>query len=340
MTEASTKSVDEALSARETTKPRERTPRRAALDPRAAQRVLEVTLSQDAAFSPPAATGGGEDTAPEAPRSVEHILLQAGLLKERDIARVRRYQKRHRCTVGLALTRLRLVSPSEVNVALAIQYGFVRAQTRARDLHSDLAVIMQPKSEAAEQIRLLRARLLTTRDPETLKLFSVAPAGYSSRADFLTANLAISFSQLNKKVLLVDADFASPRLGRLFRVQRDQSGLADVLSGSQASEDAILQTPFTNLSIMPAGARRENMAELIATNRLSRVFNDMQAMFDTVIVLSAPVSEEAMARYVWMATNATLVAARRHQTRFAELDRLEAAMRQVGASVIGAAMTR
>lgn len=273
-------------------------------------------------------------------QSLGQILMQMGVLEEGDLKRARRYQKKHRCTLGEALSRMKLAARDDIHAALAVQYGFLKPGYTARSLPSELSVLLQPKSQAAEQIRLLRTRLLTTQTDDVLSLLSVAPAGYSARADFLTANLAVSFAQLNKKVLIVDADFIEPRMGRFFGISRNQYGLANILNGTNSFPDVVVDTPVTNLSLLTAGEKRQNLHELIASPVLIETLNEARKTFDMVLVVSAPAIHESAARYVWMASNATLIAARRHITRFAELDRLSAALRQVDASVLGAALTR
>src|SRR5207248_10783397 len=80
------------------------------------------------------------------------------------------------------------------------------------------------------------------------------------------SNLAVLFSQLGERTLLIDADLRAPRQHRIFDVP-DTFGLSAVLSG-RADRNAVMPIPnFGRLSVLPAGARDRKSTRLNSSHR-------------------------------------------------------------------------
>jgi len=93
---------------------------------------------------------------------------------------------------------------------------------------------------------------------------------------FTAINLAFSLAlERDLSVLLVDADVAKPHISRLFGLQ-DERGLLDLLQDrSIAIESLILPTNVPGLSVLPAGQRSENATELLASERMQEIVQDI-----------------------------------------------------------------
>ncbi|MCZ7616522.1 MAG: hypothetical protein M5T52_23925 [Ignavibacteriaceae bacterium] len=97
----------------------------------------------------------------------------------------------------------------------------------------DFIISNKPDSVSSESFRALRTRIQFSRpDKENLKTIVVTSPAPQEGKTFVTVNLAGSFAQSEKKVLLVDCDLRKPRVHRIFEAQKDP-GLIDYLVGEK-----------------------------------------------------------------------------------------------------------
>ena len=104
----------------------------------------------------------------------------------------------------------------------------------------------------------------------------------------LTANLAITIAQSNKRVLLVDGDFRRPSLHRLFGAHNNV-GIASVIVGEADPADAIQETEVPNLSLMACGPRPPNPSELLTSPQFEELVNVLREQYDFVLIDTPPV---------------------------------------------------
>jgi capsular exopolysaccharide synthesis family protein len=107
----------------------------------------------------------------------------------------------------------------------------------------------------------------------------------------ILANLACSFAQAGKRVLLVDADMRRPGLTALMSL-KGKPGLSDLLVSDEAIADLIgpmlYKSPIEGLHILPAGPRRPNPAEMLSGQRLADLLAWAEGEYDQVLIDSPP----------------------------------------------------
>lgn len=272
-------------------------------------------------------------------RDIGDLLVERGQLTAANLKKIRALQKKTGKSFEKTALRMRAVRKEHLTTALATKFGYLRDDVSIGSLPKALPIISAPTSKAAEEYRKLRTMLLTENTPEALELFSIAPASSAVRVEELAANLATSFAILRKRVLLIDADLKRGRLRRFFDLPK-QKGLFDVLDGSVDFPGGVCQSSIANLSVMTSGAPRHNAQELIASERVSEVFDCARSLFDMVIVVTPPVTTDADARFMWMASPRALVATRQNETRHHELQNLKSTFRQLDVASLGAVLMR
>ncbi|MCM2316761.1 MAG: polysaccharide biosynthesis tyrosine autokinase, partial [Thermoanaerobaculia bacterium] len=149
----------------------------------------------------------------------------------------------------------------------------------------------QPRSTVAEAYRAIRTALLLSRagGVRTLVVSSSLPGeGKTSTS----ANLAVVLAQLNKRVLLIDADLHKPRQHEIFRVS-NRAGLVSALAENIALADVIVATPIPGLDLMPAGPLSPNPSGLLASEAMTTLLAEVAATYDYVLIDSPPVSAVA-----------------------------------------------
>jgi succinoglycan biosynthesis transport protein ExoP len=150
-------------------------------------------------------------------------------------------------------------------------------------------LLTKPNAPAAEAYRALRtAILLSVADDPLRVLLITSPLGGDGKTT-ISYNLAISFAQHGRKVLLLDADMRKPSVHTLFRSSKND-GLSEVLTGSISFAQAIRPHDYLkNLYLLPSGITPPNPAELIDSRRFDALLQEAKSQFDLVIIDSPPV---------------------------------------------------
>jgi protein-tyrosine kinase len=140
----------------------------------------------------------------------------------------------------------------------------------------------------AEKFRTLRSRLYQIAAAQTLRKLLVTSTSPQEGKTFTVANLAWSFvRQPERRVLLIDADLRAPRLHMQFGAPKSP-GLADYLRGDIDEYKAMQVGPEGNLCLIPAGIDVANPSELLHSERMKRLLDNMARVFDWVILDSPP----------------------------------------------------
>lgn len=105
---------------------------------------------------------------------------------------------------------------------------------------------------------------------------------------YVSTNLAYSLSSSGKKVALLDFDLRNPNTSALFSNYKTE-GIIEYLSGDMQPDKVVKDTPFNNLSIVPAGIDVGDHTELLLNGRLEGLFAYLEETFDYLIVDTPPV---------------------------------------------------
>ncbi|AWT48289.1 lipopolysaccharide biosynthesis protein [Psychrobacter sp. YP14] len=106
---------------------------------------------------------------------------------------------------------------------------------------------------------------------------------------FISSNLAETFSQLNKKVLIIDGDMRRGELHKIFSVNQN-SGLGDYLTESNATlSEFIHPTSFDFIDFMPRGKHPHNPASLLSTEKFGNMMVQLIDIYDYIIIDTPPV---------------------------------------------------
>jgi receptor protein-tyrosine kinase len=154
-----------------------------------------------------------------------------------------------------------------------------------------------PRSQIADEFRVIKRQLLANMRTEPAAITSrhanlvmVTSAVPDEGKTFVAINLAISLAmELNKHVLLVDADVSRPSVMRSLALGHP-AGFLDVLAGPpREMSSVLLRTNLEALSLLPAGEPRPFATEMIASEAAARLLVEMAERYpDRIIVFDAP----------------------------------------------------
>jgi len=164
-----------------------------------------------------------------------------------------------------------------------------------------------------------------------MNVIMVASAMPKAGKTFCSVNLAVSLSlERELNVLLVDADVAKPHISREFGLG-DAPGLIDLLvDDGRSIEQTLVRTDLNDIQILPAGSGHPQATELLASDRMSEIVDELATRYpDRIILLDSPpllITSEAQALASQVGQIALVVEAGRtqHQTLLQALEVLHA----------------
>ena len=145
-----------------------------------------------------------------------------------------------------------------------------------------------PKSVVSESIKTLRTNLQFSSVDEDIKTILITSSIPGEGKSFISANLAISFAQTDKRVLIVDCDMRKGRQHRIFKLSNTK-GLSNLLIDDMTNyKDYINKTSIKNLYVMTRGTVPPNPSELLNSNKNSELIKILRSKFDIIIFDGVP----------------------------------------------------
>lgn len=156
----------------------------------------------------------------------------------------------------------------------------------------DKAIVVGPNvsTPIAELFRLLRNNIGFTKNGANKKVILVTSSISGEGKTFVATNLALTYALTGKKVVVVGMDIRRPVLAHKFGLN-NQQGVTTFLSGQVADINSLLHKSdlSDNLYILPAGPVPPNPNELLLSENMGRMMEQLRDDFDYVILDSAPI---------------------------------------------------
>ena len=170
---------------------------------------------------------------------------------------------------------------------------------------------------------------------KNLKTILVTSTNAGEGKSFIAANLAISFAQADKRVLLVDCDLRKGRLHKMFNVS-NMAGLSNLLVDDLFYTMRYIQpTNVRNLSIITCGTYPPNPSELLSSQKNKALIQRLRNDFDIIIFDGAPVGGLSDSVILSSLVDETLIVTRDSATAKSELLATKEALEKVQAHVAG-----
>lgn len=260
-------------------------------------------------------------------KPIGKLLVETGKIGFLDIDAIERRQQERGLRFGEAAVSLGLVQDVDVQTALARQFDYaylVPGQPEAQAFSPELALAYAPFGDRAEAFRRLRSQLnLRLFGLEDATALAVAGLDRGDGCSYVAANLAVAFSQLGVRTLLVDANLREPRQHRIFGLAQRQ-GLADVLAGRRGTEVIAEIGVFGNLAVLPAGTVPPNPQELLDRPAFAALLRECGRIYPVVIVDTPAANRYADTQIIAANTRHVLLVVRKHQTRMRDLEAVKA----------------
>lgn len=292
---------------------------------------------------------------------VRDSLLQSGVLTPEGAARIEEAMRSMGLEFGDAALHLGLVTHAELSAALestrrtfadrsdGIIEGALQILAGSRNLPvkyqgvvrvgPTLSLVADPDSAYSERIRSLRTELLML-DGDALGGTSIAllsPCKGEGRTQ-LSAELAIAFSQLGRRTLLVDADLRRPGMHKLFNSE-NSPGLAQALA--LRKEPPLLSVEkLPHLSLLTAGPVMQNPLELLSSHHFEQQMRDWRKKYHMVILDTPPISEYADGLAITSCAEQALIVNRADSTPHKSMKEMLRRVATTRSRIVGAVINR
>lgn len=187
-----------------------------------------------------------------------------------------------------------------------------------------LLALDHPDDPAVESLRSLRTSMQAALPKASNNRFLIASPTPGVGRSFVAANFAALMASAGKRTLLVDADFRRGHLHQYMGVQRGD-GLADVVLGRVAAQQAVHRHVVNNLDFVAAGEPPGNPAEMLVSEAFQSALEQLSSAYDLVVISAPPVLVASDAGTLAAQAGTVLLVARAQKSTMGELN--EAARR-------------
>lgn len=215
-------------------------------------------------------------------------------------------------------------------------------------MRKELIAQRDPKSPVSEVFRTLRTNIQFMNTNNKLKTLLVASTFPGEGKSWVTANLAVTFAQAGKRVILVDADMRKGRQYTIFEVS-PRPGLSNYLSGfdintgEETSEDLanyIQDTQIPNLYIIPAGNIPPNPSELLISTKMISLLDRLKELCDIVIIDGTPCELVTDSIILSRIVDSTVIVTAHKQTKKDNLQKIVTNIQNVGGKIAGIVLNK
>ena len=273
-------------------------------------------------------------------RSIGAILIDNGRLTPDAAERILKLQKEQGLRFGDAAIQLGLLSEADIQQALSRQYDYPYLMPGDERVSEEVVAAFKPFSPIVEQLRAVRSQLMLRWFDAEIghKTLAVVSASRADGRSFTAANLAVVFSQLGERTLLIDADLRNPSQHQLFRLE-NKLGLSSLLAGRAELAEAVIRIPgLIDLSVLPAGATPPNPQELLARPVFNALMATAAGQYDIVIVDTPAGAETADSQTIAARTRGAVVVARKDMSSAPALQAFVTSLQHSGVAVVGAVL--
>ncbi len=158
------------------------------------------------------------------------------------------------------------------------------------DFAGRLVTTEDPASAVSEAYRTLRTNLLYALIDEPPKVIVLTSPGLGEGKSTTCANLGAVLAQADKNTLILDCDLRKPAIHKFFGLRNlhGSHGIVDVLVGERSLQE-VWHEPVEGLKVVPVGPIPLKPAEMLGSQRFSKLLAGVREQFDYVLVDSSPI---------------------------------------------------
>ncbi|MCR5572730.1 MAG: polysaccharide biosynthesis tyrosine autokinase [Candidatus Saccharibacteria bacterium] len=228
----------------------------------------------------------------------------------------------------------------EKKIGLPIAGKIIKSGQKARKGRKidELIVQKYPKSAVSESIKALRTNLQFSSVDSGFKTVLLTSSVASEGKSFVSSNLAISFAQSGKKVLIIDCDLRKGRLHKIFHLP-NTFGLSNLLADDITKCGKYIQrTGIGDLYMITRGAYPPNPSELLGSKKNRALIEKLKTKFDVIVFDGAPCNGVTDSVIMSTIVDEVLIVTKDSSTSKSALESTKEMLQKVNAPIAGIVM--
>ena len=205
------------------------------------------------------------------------------------------------------------------------------------DINPELVTLCSPKSSASESYRGIRTNILFSSAGSAPQVVLISSAGPREGKTITTANLAITMAQAGSKVVILDCDMRKPKVHKIFGEAKDR-GISNLMVGMSDMEETIFHTRIPNLDIIPCGPIPPNPSEILGSDRMAGLLNELRKQYAHIFIDSPPCTAVTDAVVLSKSVDAVVIVVRASNTAREIARNAVVQFEAVGANLLGAVL--
>ncbi|KXZ40583.1 capsular exopolysaccharide family [Alkalithermobacter thermoalcaliphilus JW-YL-7 = DSM 7308] len=202
----------------------------------------------------------------------------------------------------------------------------------------NIIVFKDPKSPISEAYRNIRTNILFSNIDENLQTILITSAGQSEGKSTTIANIAASLAELGKKIILLDCDFRRPSVHKKFNITNNK-GITDILLNNYDYKDCI-QRIVEGFDIITCGQIPPNPSEIISSNKLKRLVEDLKKDYEYILIDAPPVGIVSDAAILSTFIDGVILLASCGETQIEHIKKAKETLENVGAKILGVVLNK
>lgn len=196
-----------------------------------------------------------------------------------------------------------------------------------------LIVEKKPKSAVSEFYRKLRTNIEYLSFDTKIKTILVTSSQSKEGKSTICGNMALTFAENEKKVLLLDCDLRKPTVHKLFNIS-NVCGLSEVLIGTKKL-DEVIRTYNGKLDILPCGTITPNPPKMIESETMGNLLESLKEIYDVIILDSSPINAVTDPQILSTKADGTILVIKKDTTKIDDVLKSKKLLEKVGANIIG-----
>lgn len=208
------------------------------------------------------------------------------------------------------------------------------AQKTEKKYNSADAISEKSKFAIVESYKSARSNIMFSLSAEDQKVFAVTSYAKGEGKSTVSANLAISFSKMERRVLLIDCDLRRPNLHNIFKVE-NTVGLSNIIGKMADFEDAVKHDVLPNLDILPSGTIPPNPSELLCSPGFEKLVKGLIDEYDYIIFDTPPIGVVADALLLKDRVAGYVVVLRERSTTHGDIQKMLESIKLADTKILG-----
>ena len=215
-----------------------------------------------------------------------------------------------------------------------------RRHSGSENVYAGKIICSETPFAVSEAFKTLRANLMFSSAGEDCPVFGTTSAYSNTGKSIITANAAVSFSQLEKKVLLIDGDMRKPVQHRIFGCD-NRRGLSELLSCEKSQNigdvfaNSVVSDVVPGLDLIPCGKTPPNPSELLSSENMSHLIEYAKGIYNIIFIDFPPICNVVDAGVAANLVTGYIIAIRSGETDRRAVKAAVEQMKQMNAKLIG-----